>query len=206
MMFQLNTITGARTVLFGYPAGRIFGVSSRSRDGRYWLYALSPDSSAKFDPAWVFDAVDGSKRKLFDEGASVGRPQLSPDGRLVTYTVRSGSRRGLFVRPFGSARVPIAVVEGYVAFHAWSDDGRSIYFVRANRTIEVVDVNANCEPVGPPRVVVPTSTVEGMSDVYSSVRFTLLPGTREMYVSLNGQRARSLMVLQNFAAFAARGR
>ncbi len=45
-----------------------------------------------------------------------------------------------------------------------------------------------------------------MSDVYSSVRFTLIPGTREMYVSLNGQRARSLMVLQNCAAFAARGR
>lgn len=68
-----------------------------------------------------------------------------------------------FVGPFGTAGVPIAVVEGYVDFHAWSDDGRSIYFVRANRTIEVIeviDVNANGEPVGPPRVVVPTSTLE----------------------------------------------
>ncbi len=205
-VFQLNTNTGAQTVLFGYPAGREFGLSSRSRDGRYWLYALSPDSSARFAEAWVFDATDGSKRKLFDEGASVGDPQLSPDGRLVTYTVQSGARRGLFVRPFGSAGVPIAVVEGYVFFHVWSDDGRSIYFVRANRTIEVVDVNASGEAVGPPRVVVPTSTLEGISDVYRSVRFTLIPGTRELYVSLNGQRARSLMVLQNFAAFAARGR
>ena len=167
---------------------------------------MSPDSSAKFDEAWVFDAVDGSKRKLFDEGASVGRPQLSPDGRLVTYTVRRGARRGLFVRPFSTAGVPIAVVEGYVDFHAWSDDGRSIYFVRADRTIEVVDMNANGEPVGPPRVVVPKSTLEGMSDVYRNVRFTLIPGTREMYVNLSGQRARSLMVLQNFAAFAAHGR
>jgi len=38
------------------------------------------------------------------------------------------------------------------------------------------------------------------------VRFALIPGTREVYVSLNAQRARSLMVLQNFAAFAARGK
>ena len=45
-----------------------------------------------------------------------------------------------------------------------------------------------------------------MSDDYRSVRFTLIPGTREMYVSLNDYRARSLMVLQNFSAFAARGR
>ena len=156
--------------------------------------------------AWVFDAVDGSKRKLFDEGASVHRPQLSPDGRLVTYTVRSGARRGLFVRPFGTAGVPIAVVEGYVDFHAWSDDGRSIYFVRANRTIEVIDVNTASEPVGAPRIVVPTSTLEGMSDSYRAVRFTLIPGTREMYVNLNDRRARALVVLQNFEAFAARGR
>jgi len=162
---QLNTTTGAITVLFGHPPGREFGVSSRSHDGHYWLYALSPDTSARFAEAWVFDAADGSRRKLFDEGASVVDPQLSPDGRLVTYTARRGSRRGLFVRPFGTAGVPIAVVEGYVDFHAWSDDGRSIYFVRADRTIEVVDVNANGEPVGPPRVVVPTSTLEGMSDV-----------------------------------------
>jgi hypothetical protein len=33
-----------------------------------------------------------------------------------------------------------------------------------------------------------------------------IPGTRETYVNLAGQRARPLMVLQNFAAFAAHGR
>ena len=133
--------------------------------------------------------------------AALQEPHIVP---VLAAGLTTGS--GLFVRPFGTAGVPIAVVEGYVEFHAWSDDGRSIYFVRANRTIEVVDVNANGEPVGPPRVVVPTSTLEGMSDVYRSVRFTLIPGTREMYVSLNGRRARSLMVLQNFAAFAARAK
>ena len=103
-------------------------------------------------------------------------------------------------------RYTTVVVDGYVDSHAWSDDGRSIYFVRANRTIEVIDVNANGEPVGPPRVVVPTSTLDGMSDDYRNVRFTLIPGTREMYVSLNDRRARALVVLQNFEAFAARAR
>ena len=70
----------------------------------------------------------------------------------------------------------------------------------------MIDVNVNGEPVGTPRIVVPTSTLEGMSDDYRSVRFTLIPGTREMYVSLNDYRARPLMVLQNFSAFAARRR
>lgn len=70
--------------------------------------------------------------------------------------------------------VPSVVVDGYVDFHAWSDDGRSIYFVRANRTIEVIEVNANGEPMGLPRVVVPASTLEGMGNSYLE-RFRLRP-------------------------------
>lgn len=163
-------------------------------------------SSVRFAEAWVFDTTDGTTHKLFNEEASVGDPELSPDGRLVTYTLRSGTRRGLFVRPFASAGVPSVVVDGYVDFHRWSDDGRSIYFVRANRTIEVVDVNAAGEPLGPPRIVVPTSTLEAMRDDYLKARFTLIPGTRELYVSLNNQRAHGLVVLQNFEAFAVRVR
>lgn len=46
--------------------------------------------------------------------------------------------------------------------------GRSVYLVRANRTIDVIDGNAVGEPVGAPRIVVPTSTLEGMRDRYRS--------------------------------------
>ena len=62
------------------------------------------------------------------------------------------------------------------------------------------------EVAGPPRVVVPTSTLDGMSDDYRNVRFTLIPGSRELYVNFNDRRARALVVLQNFEAFAARAR
>ena len=205
-VFQLNTGTGARALLFAEPSGRDISLGGRSRDGRWWLFTLSADTSVQFAEAWVFDATTRTTRKLFDEEVAVREPQLSPDGRLVTYEVREGPRRGLYVRPFATPGVPSAIVSGYVDYYAWSDDGRSIYFVRANRTIEVIDVNTAGEPVGAPRIVVPTSTLEGMSDSYRDVRFVLIPGTREMYVSLNNRRARALVVLQNFEAFAARGR
>lgn len=75
-------------------------------------------------------------------------------------------------------------------------------FARAIRVIEVIDVNAAGEPVGAPRIVVPTSTLKRVSDSYRVVRFTLIPGTREMYVNPNDRRARELAVLQNFEAAA----
>ena len=40
--------------------------------------------------------------------------------------------------------------------------------MRANRAIEVIDVNAAGEPLGAPRIVVPTATLESMSDRYRS--------------------------------------
>ena len=51
---------------------------------------------------------------------------------------------------------------------AGRDQRPSARFMRANRAIEVIDVNAAGEPLGAPRIVVPTATLESMSDRYRS--------------------------------------
>ena len=118
-----------------------------SPDARSVAYVLSVPREADDDPGrsysqlWLAD-VDGEPRRFRAGKESLGAPAFSPDGKLVTFTVKPGEGKAgaqIYAIPTdgGEAR-PLTRHAGSVSSYRWSPDGEWIAFAAKDEDSEEV--------------------------------------------------------------------
>jgi DNA-binding winged helix-turn-helix (wHTH) protein/Tol biopolymer transport system component len=135
--------------------------TSVSADGRFLLYAAMNTGATRLD-IWVLSLTDPQQRfPLIQRGFDQSQGQFSPDGRWVAYVSDESGRSEVLVRRFvtpseGLTPEPETVVVSSAGGTAprWRADGKELYFISADGTIMVADVNAGARiSVGVPRAL-----------------------------------------------------
>jgi eukaryotic-like serine/threonine-protein kinase len=123
--------------------------TSVSADGRFLLYAVATMGKTRLD-IWVLSLTDPEKRfPLIQREFDQWQGQFSPDGRWVAYVSNESGRSEVLVRRFaapsdGPASEPETVIVSSAGGTAprWRADGKELYFISADGTVMVSDVNA----------------------------------------------------------------
>jgi len=135
--------------------------TSVSADGRFLLYAAANTGSTRLD-IWVLSLTDPEKRfPLIQRDFDQWQGQFSPDGRLVAYVSDESGRSEVLLRRFaapsdGPGSEPETVVVSSAGGTAprWRAGGKELYFISADGTVMVADVNAEARiVVGVPRAL-----------------------------------------------------
>jgi Tol biopolymer transport system component/tRNA A-37 threonylcarbamoyl transferase component Bud32 len=112
-----------------------------SRDGRFLLYE-TVDPKTRGD-LWVVPMKDGGKpypyiQAPFDQAHA----QFSPDGRFVAYASNESGREEIYVQTFPKLTGKWQISTGGGDQPYWRADGRELYYLRLDRTLMAVAVNA----------------------------------------------------------------
>ena len=135
--------------------------TSVSADGRFLLYAAATMGKTRLD-IWVLSLTDPEKRfPLIQREFDQWQGQFSPDGRWVAYVSNESGRSEVLVRRFaapsdGRTSEPETVIVSSAGGTAprWRADGKELYFISADGTVMVADVNAGARiSVGVPRAL-----------------------------------------------------
>jgi WD40 repeat protein len=132
-----------------------------SADGRFLLYATANVGVARLD-VWVLPLADPEERfPLIQREFDQWQGQFSPDSRLVAYVSDESGRSEVLVRRFaapsdGLTSEPETVIVSSAGGTAprWRADGKELYFISADGTVMVTDLNAGAKiSVGVPRAL-----------------------------------------------------
>jgi DNA-binding winged helix-turn-helix (wHTH) protein/Tol biopolymer transport system component len=135
--------------------------TSVSADGRFLLYAAATMGKTRLD-IWVLSLTAPEKRfPLIQREFDQWQGQFSPDGRWVAYVSNESGRSEVLGRRFaapsdGRTSEPETVIVSSAGGTAprWRGDGKELYFVSADGTVMVADVNAGARiSVGVPRAL-----------------------------------------------------
>jgi hypothetical protein len=135
--------------------------TSVSTDGRFLLYAAANVKTTQLD-IWVLSLTDPEKRfPLIQREFDQWQGQFSPDGRWVAYVSNESGRSEVLVRRFaapsdGRTSEPETVIVSSAGGTAprWRADGKELYFISADGTVMVADVNAGARiSFGVPRAL-----------------------------------------------------
>jgi Tol biopolymer transport system component len=140
---------------------RIAFISTRTGYPELWLADADGNNPVQLTtlqqrhvtvPAWTADSkrllsaarIDGSSEMFFLDaragatpdvirrpGVEDTEPQLSPDGRFLTFSVKADQRFQLFRMPV-TGGTPVQISRNGCVVHRYSPDGQWIYLIRAN--------------------------------------------------------------------------
>jgi eukaryotic-like serine/threonine-protein kinase len=143
--------SGSPRTLFKWP--RLNTLEELSPDGRWMLFSVQPDTTARFVTMIADTQSPSDIRPLIRDGSSASVPVVSPDGRLVAYVSGSSSSAEVYVRPFPAVddgRWQVSTAGGDRPH--WSHSGRELYYLAASgggRTSDVTMMKVAVTP-GPP--------------------------------------------------------
>jgi len=135
--------------------------TSVSADGRFLLYAAATMGKTRTD-IWVASLTDPEKRfPLIQREFDQWQGQFSPDNRWVAYVSNESGRSEVLVRGFAapldgqtSESETVIVSSAGGTAPRWRADGKELYFISADGTVMVADVNAAARiSVGVPRAL-----------------------------------------------------
>jgi eukaryotic-like serine/threonine-protein kinase len=135
--------------------------TSVSADGRFLLYTVVSTGTTRVD-IWVLPLADpGQRFPLVQRHFDQSQGQFSPDGLWVAYVSNESGRSEVLVRRFTApsdegTSEPETVIVSSAGGTAprWRADGRELYFISADGTVMVADVNAGARiSVGVPRAL-----------------------------------------------------
>jgi serine/threonine protein kinase len=131
--------------------------SSFSPDGRYLAYERRDlgKSEGGFD-LWVLPLFgDGKPFPIVQTPFEEREPQISPDGKWMTYRNNESGRMELYITAFpgGGAKWQVSTNGGFGA--KWRGDSKELFFVDSADNLMAVDVNASDKAVrlGVPHVL-----------------------------------------------------
>ncbi|MGO9649634.1 MAG: protein kinase domain-containing protein [Terriglobales bacterium] len=106
-------------------------VHSWSRDGKYLIVSIQ-------DPKTLFDIyaqpVDGSKPvPLLNQSYDERDGEVSPNGKWMAYISNESGRIEVYITDFPGAHSKMQVSSEGAFWHAWSHDGKSLYFTNGKK-------------------------------------------------------------------------
>jgi eukaryotic-like serine/threonine-protein kinase len=108
---------------------------SWSRDGRWLAYAeTSPLTSWDL---WTYDTATRQARVFLRTEALERTPAISPSGRWLAYSSDRSGRFEVYVEAFPAGGQRVQVSGGGGTEPAWSNDGRTLFFVSGGRLMRV---------------------------------------------------------------------
>jgi len=130
-----------------------------SRDGETLLYVASETLPAPESSVWALPlAEDGTPEPVVHRaGHRLDEPQLSPDGRWLTYISNESGTWEVYVEPFRrrGERVRVSVDGG--GQPQWRADGKELFYRKLDGPLVAVDVR---EAAGRLEVSLPTELFE----------------------------------------------
>jgi Tol biopolymer transport system component len=114
-----------------------------SPDGRYIVFIRNPVGEPNQGSLWIAPTFGDKKPyRLIEAIGSVGEPDISPDGKWLAYDSKETGRWEVYVVPFPEANRKIPVSSGSGTKPKWARDGKELYYLRDDGTLEVVAIHA----------------------------------------------------------------
>jgi Tol biopolymer transport system component len=132
-----------------------------------------------------------------DEGKGVtmgpgAEAQLSPDGKWIAFFGPGRSYNEIFVQPFPGPGARLQISNGGGAQPRWSSDGRTIYYIAADRNLMAVRLDPSA---GAPRVLFETRIV---SPNFVGLQYDVAPDGRFLINSFPSESVSPLTLLTNW--------
>ena len=127
---------------------------------------------------------------------------MSPDGRYVAYTFVQGGKSDVYVQPYPATGAKWQISRDGGQHAAWSADGRTLFYVSADKKIMAVDVSSRAGrglPSASPRVAVDTR-IETRERINQGSPFAVTPDGARFIVSTAADTAVPITVVLNWQA------
>ncbi len=135
-IFVMEEESGRTDALSDPESGKIIEASfpSWSSDGRMLAFASTEKG---FSDIGIVDIDTGKLRWLTDGGKEYANPVLSPDGRMIAYTVNERDRIGLVLRSMTGAftEIDVSPSAGFVHALKFSEDSKHLYFTFSGKNV-----------------------------------------------------------------------
>jgi eukaryotic-like serine/threonine-protein kinase len=162
-------------------------VHSWSPDGKYLIVSIQ-------DPKTLFDIyaqpVDGSKPiPLLTQSYDERNGQVSPNGKWMAYDSNESGRDEIYITDFPGAHSKMQVSSEGAFWHAWSHDGKSLYFANGKKLMVTEIRNPESMELGGTALV---TTLDARPLGFGS------DGRLLVLKSTNGQQAEPLRMVLHF--------
>ena len=120
-----------------------------SPDGK-WLayYALDPRKKTKFDIR-LHSLADNQDEPFLETEFNEGEPAFSPDGRWLVYVSDETGRNEVYLTTFPASQRKLQVSTNGGATPHWRRDGKELYYLSLDLTLNAVAVDANGQTSAP---------------------------------------------------------
>lgn len=141
---------GPETLLYSDP-GAFLGLSDWSADGRFLVYTKSDLGGGGIYVLPLGGSGPSTPIEVFHTTSRVFDARFSPDGRFLSYVMNDPKEPGknyLYVRPFdpsgaAAAAGPWKLTDNERGQVHWRRDGKELYFLTPDRSVQVVDVSTS---------------------------------------------------------------
>jgi len=162
-------------------------VHSWSPDGKYLIVSIQ-------DPKTLFDVyaqpVDGSKPvPLLNQSYDERDGEVSPNGKWMAYVSNESGRIEVYITDFPGAHSKIQVSSEGAFWHAWSHDGKNLYFANGKKLMVTEIRNPQTMELGGTALV---TTLDARPLGFGS------DGRLLVLKSTNGQQAEPLRMVLHF--------
>ena len=194
---QVVTAPGREAVLLQTPRAKI--PTDWSRDGRFIVFSA-------FDPAtgwdvWMLPLAGGQPFPFAATPDEERNAKMSPDGRYVAYTFVQGGKSEVYVQPYPATGAKWQISRDGGQYAVWSADGRTLFYVSADKRIMAVDVisGAAAFAVGQPRIAV-DARIQTFERIGQGSPFAVTPDGSRFIVSTAADTAVPVTVVLNWQA------
>jgi eukaryotic-like serine/threonine-protein kinase len=184
---RIKTLATGQEQFITSPVQDIAYVHSWSPDGKYLIVSVQ-------DPKTLFDIyaqpVDGGKAlPLLNQNYDERDGEVSPNGKWMAYISNESGRIEIYITDFPGAHSKMQVSSEGAFWHAWSHDGKKLYFANGNKLMVTEIRNSETMELGGTTLV---ATLDAHPLGFGS------DGRLLVLKSTNGQQAEPLRMVLHF--------
>jgi dipeptidyl aminopeptidase/acylaminoacyl peptidase len=131
-----------------------------SRDGGWVTASLGPSEDAR--DIWLFDTHRGIRTRVTRDDADEADPAVSPDGRAIAFSTRSGNAKRVDVKAVTGTAPAVRVIEDNRNKNPqdWSPDGQHVLYAHFSGGASSFDLWTVPASGGAPTALVQTNALE----------------------------------------------